>query len=204
MTQEPAPYSAETWAQERQFIQEIDKVKHILRRTVLCDESRRENDAEHSWHISVMAMMLAKYSAAPVDANKVVRMTLIHDLVEIDAGDTFAYDTKAAKDKEARERQAAARIFGLLPPPEAEEFRQLWEEFEAMETPDALFAAAMDRLQPLILNDCSQGAAWREGGVARSQVLARMDVIRRIAPGLWPAVEEIVARNVALGNLREG
>ena len=154
------------------FIVEIDKLKHILRRTVLIDKSRRENDAEHSWHLAVMAILLKEYAAEDVDLEKVMKMVLVHDLVEIDAGDTFCYDAKANLDKRDRELCAADRLFAILPEDQAKELRRLWEEFEECTTPEARFAASLDRLQPFIHNVHTDGHTWKNG-VTSDQVHAR-------------------------------
>ena len=189
---------------ERQlaFIAEIDRLKSVLRRTTLCDGSRAENSAEHSWHLAVAALTLAEHAGPEVDVAHVVRMVLVHDLVEIDAGDTFAYDAKANEDKEAREQRAADRIFGLLPREQGAELRALWEEFELGETPSARFAIALDRLQPLLSNHHAKGGSWKAHGVNRAQVLRRMAPIEHAAPLLWPTVLDIVEQNCALGHIR--
>ena len=190
-------------ARQVAFIVEADRLKGILRQTLLCDRSRRENSAEHSWHLALMATVLAEHGDPSLDVALVMRMLLVHDLVEIDAGDTFAYDANANLQREARERVAAERIFGLLPPEQGEELRQLWEAFEARTTPEARFAVALDRLQPLLNNHHAQGGSWREHGVARSQVLQRMEPIRDAMPALWPTVEAIVAQNCLAGHIRD-
>lgn len=181
------------------FLAEIDKLKGVLRQTLLCDRSRQENTAEHSWHLAMAAVILAEYAGDDVDLGRVIRMTLVHDLVEIDAGDTFAYDVNANLDREKREQLAASRIFGLLPQEQAAEIRALWEEFEAQATPEARFAVALDRLQPLLNNHGSQGGSWRAHGITRAQVLRRMSPIETAVPALWPAVLEIIEENCALG-----
>ena len=149
--------------QQIAFITEIDKLKTILRQTPLMDNSRRENSAEHSWHLAVMALTLAEYAEAGTDLNRVVKMVLIHDIVEIDAGDTFAYDVQGYTDKANREELAAARIFGLLPDDQRDEIMALWHEFEAITTPEARFANALDRLEPLIGNFVAGGGSCRDG-----------------------------------------
>jgi putative hydrolase of HD superfamily len=182
------------------FILEIDKLKSILRQTPITGpERRRENDAEHSWHLAMMAALLAEYAPAPVDLQRVLRMLLIHDVVEIDAGDTFAYDTAGYSDKEARERLAADRLFGMLPADQASEFRDLWDEFEAVSSVESRYANALDRLQPLLLNSRTGGGSWANHRVSRAQVLTRMEPIRHGAPALWPVVEAIVADASARG-----
>jgi putative hydrolase of HD superfamily len=184
------------------FIREIDRLKGVFRQTWLLDRSRKENDAEHSWHLAVMAMLLAEYAAEPgLDAARAVRMVLVHDLVEIDAGDVFVYDSAAEQDRSARERAAAERIFGLLPDDQAAELRCAWEEFEARRTPEAKFAAALDRLQPLLHNYYTQGAAWREHGVTADQVLQRNRHMAEGAPKLWRFAESLIRDAVRKGYL---
>ena len=150
---------------QMEFILEVDKVKKIVRQTYLSDASRKENDAEHSWHLALMAVLLKEYSNEEVDLAKVIPMVLIHDLVEIDAGDTYAYDEAGAETKRERETKAADRIFGLLPGDQGTWFRELWEEFEAYETAEAKFAHVLDNAQPLLLNDASNGRSWDRHGV---------------------------------------
>ena len=183
------------------FLIEVDRLKGILRQTLLCDGSRRENSAEHSWHLALMATVLAEHAEPPVDASRVIGMLLVHDLVEIDAGDTFAYDATANTGREERERRAADRIFGMLPAEQGHELRTLWDEFERGETPEARAAVALDRLQPLLLNHRNDGGSWRTHGVRRAQVLRRMEPIRAALPGLWPTVEDIVRHNCSLGHI---
>ena len=184
------------------FLLEVDRLKTVLRRTRLVDASRHENSAEHSWHLALCAMVLAEHAPEGTDLGRVVRMVLVHDIVEVDAGDAFCYDADANLGKEERERRAAERIFGLLPADEAAAMRALWEEFEAGESPEASFAVAMDRLQPLLLNFHGGGGSWAEHGVTRSQVLHRMDPIRTATPTLWPLVEAVVAESTAAGWIR--
>ena len=152
--------------QQMEFIVEVDKVKNIMRQTYLSDAGRKENDAEHSWHLALMAVLLKEYSNEEVDLSKVVPMVLIHDLVEIDAGDTYAYDEVGAATKAERETKAADRIFGLLPEDQKKWFRELWEEFEEYQTPEARFAHVLDNCQPLLLNDASGGRSWAEHGLS--------------------------------------
>lgn len=192
----------ERLARQIGFILEIDKAKRVLRRTVLLDRSRRENDAEHSWHLAVMAMLLHEYAAEPVDVARTIRMLLVHDLVEIDAGDTFTYDEEAKRDKAQREREAADRIFALLPADQAAEMRALWEEFERGETPEARFAAALDRLQPLLHNHQTEGATWQEYDVKADAVLKRTEWIAAGAPQLGVFARRLVEDAVARGILR--
>lgn len=155
--------------QQFAFIREIDKEKFIGRQTYLTDGERKENDAEHAWHMAIMTVLLAEYSNEPIDVLKTVTMLLIHDLVEIDAGDTYAYDEEAKKTQRERELKGAERIFGMLPPDQGEKLRALWDEFEAGETPEARFAHTMDNIQPTMLNDASKGKAWATRGVRLSQ-----------------------------------
>lgn len=187
--------------QQLAFIVEIDRLKGVLRRTSLCDCSRLENSAEHSWHLAAMAVLLAEHAGTGVDIGRVTRMVLVHDIVEIDAGDSYAYDVAANSGREAREQAAADRLFALLPEDQGAELRALWEEFEGRATPDARFAAALDSLQPLLNNDRSGGESWRTNRVNRGQVLTRMEPIHDALPALWPTVLEIVDRNCALGNI---
>lgn len=157
-----------------QFTAEVDKMTGILRRTMLIDKSRRENDAEHSWHIALMCMLFRDYAPEGCDIARATQMCIVHDLVEIYAGDTFAYDVQANEDKEAREKEAADRLFGSLPDNLNREFRTLWEEFDAMNTPDSRYAAAMDRIQPFLHNTLTDGHTWTEGHPSLEQVDKRM------------------------------
>jgi putative hydrolase of HD superfamily len=188
--------------QQIAFLIEADKLKQVIRRTPLADSSRRENSAEHSWHLVMAAIVLREYSAADIDLLRVLEMLAVHDLVEIDAGDTFAYDAQDLVTKAERELAAAERVFALLPPDQASRLRALWEEFEAQETPEARFANAMDRLQPLLQNACAQGGSWRDHDVERAQVLRRMAPIRSAVPAAWPLVMKIVDDFCASGMLR--
>ena len=188
--------------QQIEFLIEADKLKQVLRRTPLADRSRRENSAEHSWHLVLGAIVLREYSAAEIDLLRVLEMLAVHDLVEIDAGDTFAYDAQDLVTKAERELAAAERVFALLPPDQTSRLRSLWEEFEAQETPEARFANAMDRLQPLLQNACAQGGSWRDHDVERAQVLRRMAPIQSAIPAAWPLVMKIVDDFCASGLLR--
>lgn len=179
-------------AQQLSFIIEIDKLKTVLRQTLLCDSSRRENSAEHSWHLAMMASVLTEYARGPVDLNRVIRMLLVHDLVEVDAGDTFAFDTVGYQDKEEREQRAADRIFGMLPPEQGRELRALWDEFEEVATAEAQYANALDRLQPLLHNSRTEGGTWRIHNVSREKIFKRMDPIRLYLPQLWPLVQKTI------------
>jgi putative hydrolase of HD superfamily len=186
------------------FVVEIDRVKHVLRRTVTIDPRRNENDAEHSWHLAVMVMLLSEYvETDAVDLSRVLRMVLIHDLVEIDAGDTYCYDDGAGRDRLERETRAADRIFSILPGDQAVQMRSLWEEFEERKTADARFAAALDRLQPLLLNFQTQGKSWKDHGVTKRQVLDRNRSIRESSEVLWQYASALIERAVELGYLAE-
>ena len=185
------------------FIKEIDKVKSIFRQTYLADGTRKENDAEHSWHIALMAVLLKEYVSEDVDVAKVMTMVLIHDLVEIDAGDTYAYDSEGAKSKREREVKAADRIFGILPEDQGMYLRELWEEFEAYETPDAKYAHLLDNFQPLLLNDASGGRSWNEHGVHKSQIYKRNEKVQETSEEIWNTIQEVVEYHIAKGNIIE-
>ncbi|MBW4548567.1 MAG: HD domain-containing protein [Symplocastrum torsivum CPER-KK1] len=189
-------------SQQIQFIVEIDKLKGVLRQTLLTDSSRRENSAEHSWHLAMMAMLLIEYAPAPVNVLQVIKMLLIHDLVEIDAGDTFCYDVQGNLGKAEREKQAAARLFGQLPVEQGIELRSLWEEFEAQQTSEAQFATALDRLQPLLHNQQTAGGTWRIHGITLDKVIERMKPIKTGAPQLWTLVEQVLEESVNAGYLK--
>ena len=195
--------SSDRLSQQITFIIEIDKLKSILRQTLITDGSRRENSAEHSWHLAVMAPLLAEYAPEPVNVERAIRMLLVHDIVEIDAGDTFAYDTHGNESKAERELQAADRIFGLLPEDQQREYRALWEEFEIRDTADARFANALDRLQPLLNNYRTQGGTWRIHKLNRTQVVKRMEPVREFLPSVYPIVEEYLSDACARGWLEE-
>lgn len=189
-------------AQQIQFIIEIDKLKGILRQTRLTDNSRRENSAEHSWHLAMMAIALAEYAPPNVDLVRAIKMLLIHDLVEIDAGDTFCYDLQGNQDKAAKEEKAATRLFGMLPAEQGRELRDIWEEFEASQTATARFAAALDRIQPLLHNQQNQGGTWLTYGITKNQVMQRMAPVKDGAPALWPLVEQIIDECTAAGYIK--
>ena len=189
-------------ARQVEFIAECDKLKEIFRQTVNTGSRRLENDAEHSWHLCLCVIVLAEHAnAAGLDVLRVLKMVIVHDLVEIDAGDTFAYDAAAMAGQHEREAVAAERIFGLLPPDQAAEFRALWDEFEARQTPESKFATAVDRFQPMLLNCRSQAAAWNRHGVTHDRVVARN---RHIADGcaeLWRYAEKMLQDVVDAGHL---
>ena len=196
--------SEDRLAQQIAFLIEADKLKQVIRRTPLVDSSRRENSAEHSWHLVVAAVVLREHAAEQIDLLRVLEMLAVHDLVEIDAGDTFAYDAQDLVTKAERELAAADRVFALLPSDQASRLRSLWEEFEARETVDARFANAMDRLQPLLQNACSQGGSWRDHAIERGQVLRRMAPVQDAVPAAWPLVMKIIDDFCASGLLRPG
>ena len=185
------------------FLLEADKLKFITRQTYLSDGKRKENDGEHSWHLALMAVLLSEYSNEKVDLMKVITMVLIHDIVEIDAGDTYAYDAVGNQSKREREVKAADRIFNILPEDQAKKFRQLWEEFEAYETPEAKFAHVCDNVQPLMLNDATDGLAWREHDVKKSQVLQRNSRTGEGSQVMMEYINKILDKNVESGNLKD-
>jgi putative hydrolase of HD superfamily len=185
-----------------QFLREIDNLKQIFRQTVLIKDYRQENDAEHSWHLAILVMILSEYSNdSSIDLLRTLKMVLIHDLVEIDAGDTFCYDDQGRRGKVERERKAAQRIFSILPTKMMQEYIDLWEEFEAMETTEAQFAAAVDRLQPLLLNLYSEGYAWKKHGIKKSQVIERNHHIAKGSKVLWEFAENLIDEAVMRGYL---
>ena len=178
--------------QQLLFTAEIDKMTDILRQTMLISGNRRENDVEHSWHIAAMAMLLTEYAAEPVDIGRVVRMCIVHDLVEIEAGDTFAYDVQGNIGKAERERIAADKVFGKLPEDQGSMIRGLWEEFDAMETPDAKYAACIDRIQPFLHNVLTDGHTWQNGRVSRASVEKRIAVVREFMPEVYRWMESTI------------
>ncbi len=184
------------------FILEIDKLKHVLRRTLL-PMGRRENSAEHSWHLAVLVPALAEYADEPIDVNRVILMLLIHDIVEVDAGDVFVYDEAAQLHQAAREKQAAERIFNLLPDDQAGPLRRLWDEFVRQDSADARFANALDRFQPILLNHAARGETWRQYGITASRVLERNRSIEKGSRKLWEYVQALVRDAVEHGYLPE-
>ena len=183
------------------FVQEADQLKGIVRRNYICDGGRLENTAEHSWHLALMVMTLAEHANQPIDIFKTIQMLLIHDLVEIDAGDTYCHDPVANQDKVEREEKAAGRIFGLLPEEQGLTYYQLWQEFEARETPESRFANAVDRFLPLTQNMASGGIAWRHNRVSKAQVMVRCRPIEDGSVTLWHQAESIIDKAVAKGYL---
>lgn len=180
----------------------IDEMKNIFRRNLIIDGSRRENDAEHSWNLAMLAMLFEEYSTEKVDLEKVLKIALVHDLIEVYAGDTFAYDVKGNEDKLQREIESANKLFGILDPEQGAEIRALWDEFEAKETPESKYANAIDRIQPLINNYMTNGHTWKEGDVHAPQIYKRMDIIRTTTPALWPIVEGIINTSIEIGILK--
>lgn len=193
---------AERLQQQIAFILEIDKLKQVYRQNLLVDGSRRENGVEHSWHLAMMALVLEEYVQKPLQISRVVQMVLLHDLVEIDAGDTFCYDPQAVLDKKEREEKAAQRLFGLLPPDQKKEFETLWREFEAGQSPEAKFAACLDRLQPLLNNYHTEGGTWRQYGVSSAQVRQRIEPIGEISSVLGDYAQRLIEDAVRLGILK--
>ena len=190
--------------QQIAFAVEIDKLKRIVRQTLLTDGSRQEDSAEHSWHLAVMVLVLSEYAKdGKIDIHRVLKMTLIHDLVEIDAGDTYCYDLKANEGRPERERKAADHIFGMLPEDQSQEFRTIWEEFEARETAEAKFAAALDRLQPLLNNYRTQGQMWQRHGVKSKAVFERNQRMEEGSPILWDYAAKMINDAIAKGWLAE-
>ena len=187
------PDQMDRFRQQIEFILEVDKLKHVLRQTILMDKSRRENSAEHSWHIALTVMLLAEYARdGEVDFFRVMKILLVHDLIEIDAGDTYCYDDQGRKDQVAREKLAADRIFNLLPPDQARTFRCLWDEFEERKTPESRFANALDRVQPFLHNYFTRGQTWQENDIKSAQVKARMQPVDDGAPVLWRYVSSLI------------
>ncbi len=186
---------------QMEFIVEVDKVKKIMRQTYLSDASRKEDDAEHSWHLALMAVLLKEYSNEEVDLTKVIPMVLIHDLVEIDAGDTYAYSGESAAVTEARERKAAERVFGILPEDQGKVFRDLWEEFEAYQTPEAKFAHVLDNCQPMLLNDASNGLSWTEHQVRKSQIYKRNEHTAEGSRKIWNYMQSLIQKHIDLGHV---
>ena len=185
------------------FLSEADKMKNVFRQTRLADRSRQENDAEHSWHFALMALTLYEYCGIDgVDIDRVIRMALVHDLVEIYAGDTPAYDEKGNESKAEREKEAADKLFPLLPPEQAAEYRSLWEEFDRMETPDAVYASAIDRLQSLHNNHISRGYCWKEQKATVDKIYKRMTPVKTALPELWEYVEYVVNEGLEKGYMK--
>lgn len=195
---------SERLIQQIDFIREVDKIKNIFRQTKIYDGTRRENDAEHSWHMALMAMLLYEHSKdKDINLLRIMKMAIIHDLVEIDAGDTFCYDNHGNLDKKEREEKAADRLFGMLPKDQGNDFMQMWIEFDDMKTPDAKFAAALDRLQPVLLNILNKGGTWNEHGITKKQVIERNKHIAAGSPELWEFTEALIEDAIKKGYLKE-
>lgn len=190
--------------QQMAFCLEIDKEKFIGRQTYLTGAVRRENDAEHAWHMAIMTILLSEYANEEIDVLRTVTMLLIHDLVEIDAGDTYAYDEEGKKTQKARELAAADRIFQILPPDQGKKFREIWEEFEAQNTPESRFARTMDNLQPMMLNNATDGKSWADCGIRLSQILGRNRNTDKGSKALWEyAKENFLQPNLDKGRIVE-
>ena len=199
-----APGQKDRFRQQIEFILEVDKLKNVLRKTILMDRSRRENSAEHSWHIALTVLILSEYAKdSDVDFFRVMKILLVHDLIEIDAGDTYCYDDQGRKDQPRREKNAADRIFNLLPVDQATFLRELWDEFEERKTPESKFANALDRLQPFLHNYFTEGKIWQENNIKSAQVKARMLPVGDGAPILWNYVSALIEDGVKKGFLAE-
>jgi len=183
------------------FLVEVDKLKSTFRQTLLIDKSRQENSAEHSWHLALMAMVLAEYAAEKINLDRVIKMAIVHDLVEVYAGDVSCYDEKARACSEQKEKEAADKLFALLPPEQAKEIRSLWEEFDKAETPDARFASAVDRLQPFLNNYKTDGHSWVVHKVTSDKVYKRINVVKTAIPVLWEFVEFVIRDSIAKGHI---
>ena len=198
------PQRSERFKRQIEFILEVDKLKKILRRTTLLDRSRQENSAEHSWHIALIVLVLAEYAEEDnLDLLQVIKLLLAHDLVEIDAGDTYCYDEIGGQDQKAREIKAADRIFSILPSDQAVSFRSLWDEYEARETPESQFANALDRLQPFLHNYFTRGHTWQKHGIRKKQVLERMQPVDEGSRLLWDYVSSLIDDAVKKGYLEK-
>ena len=195
------PSGNERLDRQLKFTAEIDRMTGVLRRTLLVDGSRRENDAEHSWHIAAMALLFEEHALQKPDVSRTVKMCIVHDLVEIYAGDTFAFDEEAQGEKESRERIAADRLFSQLPPEQGAAIRSLWEEFDDMQTADARYAVCMDRLQPFLHNTLTGGHTWKQANITRAMVEKRMEPVRQFLPGAWDWVQKNIENAVARGLL---
>ena len=199
-----SPAQQDRFRQQIEFIIEVDKLKNVLRKTILMDRSRRENSAEHSWHIALTVLILSEYTKdSDVDMFRVMKILLIHDLIEIDAGDTYCYDDQGRQDQAQREKKAADRIFNLLPADQATALRELWDEFEERKTPESRFANALDRLQPFLHNYFTEGQTWQENNIKSAQVKSRMRPVDDGAPVLWNYVSSLIDDGVKKGFLGE-
>ncbi|MCR4734962.1 MAG: HD domain-containing protein [Treponema sp.] len=189
--------------QQLRFTAEVDKMTSVFRRTMLIDQSRRENDAEHSWHIALMALLFSEYTIVPVDVSRAVKMCIVHDLIEIYAGDTFAYDEKGNQNKAEREAAAADKLFSQLPSEQGKEIRSLWEEFDSMQSNDAKYAACMDRLQPFLHNTLTEGHTWVEGNTKKAAVEKRMAIIKDFMPEVYKWIEKNLDKAIKKGWLKD-
>ena len=199
-----SPGLKDRFRRQIEFILEADKLKNVLRKTILMDRSRRENSAEHSWHIALTVLILSEYTKdLDVDLFRVMKILLVHDLIEIDAGDTYCYDDQGRKDQDRREKKAADRIFNLLPADQATTLRELWDEFEERKTPESRFANALDRLQPFLHNYFTEGQTWQENNIRSAQVKSRMYPVDDGAPVLWKYVSSLIDDGVKKGFLSE-
>ena len=199
-----SPGQKDRFRQQIEFILEVDKLKNVLRKTILMDRSRRENSAEHSWHIALTVLILSEYAKdSDVDLFRVMKILLVHDLIEIDAGDTYCYDDQGRKDQARREKKAADRIFNLLPADQATSLRKLWDEFEERKTPESRFANALDRLQPFLHNYFTAGQIWQENNIKSAQVKSRMHPVDDGSPVLWNYVRFLIDDGVKKGFLGE-
>ena len=195
-------FDRERLEKQMAFIREIDKEKQIFRQSYVTDGTRKENDAEHAWHMAIMTFLLSEYANEDIDVLKTIRMILIHDIVEIDAGDTYAYDDSAKATQHEREERAADRLFGMLPEDQAKDLRGLWDEFEAGESKEARFARTMDNVQPLLLNDATGGKAWEEHAVPLSKIMKRNERTIKGSKALWEySRDNLIKKNVAEGHI---
>lgn len=190
---------------ERQlaFILEMDKMKSIVRQTYLANGSRKEDDAEHSWHLTLMAFVLAEYANEDIDVSKTMKMVMLHDVIEIDAGDTYAYDEAGNQTKKKRELAAADRLFAILPADQEAEYRALWDEFEAMDTPEAKFANTLDKIQPVLLTNAEGGSSWKEHGVKRTQIMTRNARSHEGSEELWKYIKSLIDENIKSGIIKD-
>lgn len=189
--------------QQLTFLMELDKLKEIKRQTLIASGTRQENDAEHSWHLAVMCLLLDEYANEPIDKLKTMAMVLLHDVVEIDAGDTYAYDDAGNGTKRERELKAAERIFQILPLDQAVKFRNLWDEFEEGKTPEARFALTLDKVQPLLLNDKTGGKMWKHHQVSKTQIMNRNEDTPKGSQTLWDYAHMLILKNIEIGNIKE-
>ncbi|HKL99789.1 MAG TPA: HD domain-containing protein [Mobilitalea sp.] len=194
-------YISERFERQMQFLIEIDKIKHIFRKTKLFNKSRFENDAEHAWHLALMALVLGEYSNESINISKVIKMALIHDIVEIDAGDVIVYDTKMRELAQMKEAEAAERIFGILPEDQKQEFIDLWKEFEEKKSPEAKFAAAIDRFEPILQNYLTDYETWKTHGISYDQLYDRNQHIQNGSGAIWDVVKQIITEAKEKGEI---